>query len=293
MEKNVDKLIIGKEEFKKKIKEIILKGNELINFSVKNKYLFGQDNEIKKNHFISEYNIWNKFNIKFLEESFDTIDNKYKEEYIKASYYGSNRTVDYGDNAERLTKNFIEQVTILKSFIEILQFISTIEEIKVETKNNMKDDMKTENKLTNKIFIVHGHKNEIKETVARTLDKLRLEPIILHEQANQGRTLIEKFEKNSSDVNFAIILLTADDEGKAKKETEYKNRARQNVVFEMGYFMGMLKRKKVFLLLENGVEKPSDLDGIVYTNIDEKGYWKYELVKELKEIGYNVSADNL
>lgn len=125
------------------------------------------------------------------------------------------------------------------------------------------------------------------------MTKLKLEPIILHEQADGGRTIIEKFEANSSNVGFAVILLTADDICKAKNDADYKNRARQNVVFEMGYFIGKLGRNRVFLLLEQGVEKPGDLDGIVYTLIDNNEGWKLKLVKELKACNYSVSADNL
>ena len=139
----------------------------------------------------------------------------------------------------------------------------------------------------------HGHDSLMKETTARTLSKLGLDPIILHEQPDGGRTIIEKFEENSSEVGYAIILLTADDEGKAKKEIDMKARARQNVVFEMGYFIGKLGRNKVLLLLENGVEKPGDLDGVVYTPIDANDGWKLKLVKELKACKYNVSADNI
>ena len=91
--------------------------------------------------------------------------------------------------------------------------------------------------MTNKVFIVHGHNDAVKHEVARFVEHLKLKPIILHEQADKGLTIIEKFEANSNDVNFAIILLTADDEGKAKTETDYKNRARQNVIFEMGFLL--------------------------------------------------------
>ena len=150
------------------------------------------------------------------------------------------------------------------------------------------------NKLSNnEVFIVHGHNESVKQATARTLSKLGLEPIILHERPDGGKTIIEKFEKNISDIGFAIILLTNDDEGKAKIETDLKARARQNVIFEMGYFIGKLGRDRVFLLLEQGVEKPGDLDGIVYTPIDSHDGWKLKLVKELKEVGYPVSADNL
>ncbi len=161
-------------------------------------------------------------------------------------------------------------------------------ESKEELKNNK--DMKKMAK-TNKVFIVHGHNEAIKEKVARVLTKLQLEPVILHEQADGGRTLIEKFEANSEEVNYAIVLLTGDDEGKSIKSNNYKHRARQNVIFEMGYFMGHLSRSHVFLLLEEGVEKPSDLEGIVYTSLNDN--WQHKLVKELKACGYEVDANKL
>lgn len=101
--------------------------------------------------------------------------------------------------------------------------------------------MKTDN---NKVFIVHGHNIEVKETVARTIEKLGLEAVILNERPNTGQTIIEKLE-NNSDVGFAIILLTPDDLGKAKSEDDYKYRARQNVLVEMGYFIAKLGREKV------------------------------------------------
>ena len=145
--------------------------------------------------------------------------------------------------------------------------------------------------MTNKIFIVHGHNEAVKEKVARFIEHLKLEAIILHEQADRGQTIIEKFESNSYDVNFAIVLRPADDAARAKTETVYKKRARQNVIFEMGYFVGLLSRSHVFMLLEDGVEKPSDLDGIVYTSLKED--WKNKLFKELKECGYKVNPNDL
>lgn len=145
----------------------------------------------------------------------------------------------------------------------------------------------------NKIFIVHGHNDAMKYEVARVLDKLGLDSIILHEQVNAGRTIIEKLESNSSEAGFAVILLTADDEGKAKTEDGFKKRARQNVVFEMGLFMGQLGRDRVMLLIESDVEKPGDLDGLVYTDIDKGKAWKYALCDELKKIGFQVSRDNI
>lgn len=144
-----------------------------------------------------------------------------------------------------------------------------------------------------KVFIVHGHYETVKQTVARTLENIGLTPIILAELPDKGRTVIEKFENEGNDVGFAVVLLTADDKGRKNKARIMQSRARQNVVFEMGYFMALLGRERVMLLLQPGVEEPSDLKGVVYTALDKEGSWKYRLVKELREQGYNVSTDSL
>ena len=140
-----------------------------------------------------------------------------------------------------------------------------------------------------KVFIVHGHDVALQQSVARIIEKQGLEAIILSEQANCGRTIIEKFE-NYADVGGAICLFTSDDLGKAKKDADDKPRARQNVVLETGYFMGKLGRDHVVLLADDGVEMPSDLSGVVYTNTDD---WKIELLKELRAMGYTVDFNKL
>lgn len=120
----------------------------------------------------------------------------------------------------------------------------------------------------NKVFIVHGHDGELKEKVARRLEQQGIEAIILSEQVNRGRTIIEKLEAYS-DVNVAIILFTQDDLGVAKEEKgNEKYRARQNVVFEAGYFMGYLGRENIIMIADENVEIPGDLSGMVYTTRD-------------------------
>ena len=141
----------------------------------------------------------------------------------------------------------------------------------------------------NKVFIVHGHDGELKESVARIIEKQGIEAIILSEKANQGRTIIEKFE-DYSDVGGAICLFTADDIGNEKSKSESNSRARQNVVFEAGYFMGKLGRDHVVLLADSGIEMPSDLSGVVYTNTAN---WQFELLKELNAMGYKVDMNKL
>ena len=143
---------------------------------------------------------------------------------------------------------------------------------------------------TNEIFVIHGRDNEAKETVARFLTRLALTPIILHEQPNQGRTIIEKFERNAQ-VGFAVALLTPDDVGALKNEEKnLKLRARQNVVFELGYFLGRLGRERVCALTKGNIEIPSDYDGVVYIPLDDGG-WKMDLIRELKNVGFDVDAN--
>lgn len=139
----------------------------------------------------------------------------------------------------------------------------------------------------NSVFIVHGHNEGVNQEVARVIERLGLEAVILREQPNSGQTIIEKFESYANRVGFAVILLTADD----KMADNDTFRARQNVIFEMGYFMGALGRCNVMCLIQNKVEKPGDIDGVVYTLIDQAGVWKFSLVKELKASGYDVDAN--
>ncbi len=143
---------------------------------------------------------------------------------------------------------------------------------------------------SNKIFVVHGHDAALKSEVARFLQKLGLEAIILSEQANQGKTIIEKLEVEASEARAAIVLLTCDDLGRAKSDKEDKSRARQNVIFEAGYFMGKLGRDKVIIIREQDIDTPSDIHGMGYT---DKQSWQLEVVRELKKIGYTIDINKL
>jgi predicted nucleotide-binding protein len=144
-----------------------------------------------------------------------------------------------------------------------------------------------------KIFIVHGHDNELKQTVARFIEKLGLIPIILHEKENTGLTIIEKFEK-FSEVNYSIVLMSPDDVGNSVMESKnLKPRARQNVIFELGYFYGKLGRKNVCAIVKGDIEIPSDNDGIIYIAMDNKDGWKVLLCKELKAAGVDFDMNKI
>lgn len=174
------------------------------------------------------------------------------------------------------------------------------EEVKAlteEAKEVGKSGAKIKAKINNsKVFIVHGHDELMIAQLESFLQKLGLEPIILREQANEGQTIIEKLESNSN-VKYAIVLYTACDFGCPKEDVKLANRlkprARQNVVFEHGFFISKLGRKNVCALLEDGVEEPGDITGVLYIPIDKNGAWKLRVAKEMKNVGLNVDLNKL
>jgi predicted nucleotide-binding protein len=144
------------------------------------------------------------------------------------------------------------------------------------------------------IFVVHGHDEGAKESTSRFIEKLGLGALILHEQPNRGRTIIEKFE-DYSNVGFAVVLLTPDDMGVAKeladRPDKWKPRARQDVIFELGFFSGKLGRSKVCVLYKEGVDIPSDYLGVVYVPIDSGGAWRLKLAREMKSAGIDIDLN--
>ena len=153
--------------------------------------------------------------------------------------------------------------------------------------NNGKPEPKIIMPKSNKIFIVHGQDVAARESMARFIERLGLEPVILHEQANRGGTVIEKIEANR-DVGFAIVLLTPDDEGRKIGHANLALRARQNVLLEIGYFIAYLGRSNVCALRRGDVDIPSDFAGVVWTELDAAGAWKTGLGRELSAAGYSV-----
>lgn len=226
---------------------------------------------------------------------------KTRAERFLRTHYGENskEVVDFGNTHFSLmiyTFNETESDYIEACKSGLIKSKAVFEVYLEELKEN---DVTPDNETTqdnsiskSKVFVVHGHDEALKQEVARIVEKQGLEAIILSEQANHGKTIIEKFEENT-DVGAAICLFTGDDYGRAIKddkgeETKLANdrlRARQNVVFESGYFMGRLGREKVILIANPEIEIPSDLQGVVYTN--DKS-WQIDVLKELKEIGYAI-----
>lgn len=180
----------------------------------------------------------------------------------------------------------------------LTQAIKEVETFQQETSHKPNEVLQE----SNRIFIVHGHDEGMKESVSRFLEKIGLEPIILHEKPGAGKTIIEKFESHSEDCNVAIVLLSPDDrvvlgENRIEdtNEEDIKYRARQNVIFELGFFIGKLSRSQVIPMykVSEKFEMPSDYDGVIYIPYDPKNEgWKVQLVRELKSCGY-VEANTI
>ena len=146
---------------------------------------------------------------------------------------------------------------------------------------------------TGAIFLVHGRDEGRKEEVARWLEHVGLEPVVLHERPNADRTIIEKFSEEASGVGYAVVLATDDDEGRQRGAPEFEPRARQNVILELGFFLGRLGRERVSVLRSPAVELPSDYQGVLYIELDSRGAWKLELARELQTAGLSIDSSGL
>lgn len=144
-------------------------------------------------------------------------------------------------------------------------------------------------KDSKKVFVVHGHDEGMKLKVLRFLDKLGLEGIVLHEQASESKTIIEKIEQYSSDVGYGLVIYSGDDVGSVRNG-DLQPRARQNVVFEHGYLIGKLGRSRVTPIVEEGLEIPNDLSGVVYV---ANSNWEFQIAKELSAAGYTLDLNKL
>lgn len=132
----------------------------------------------------------------------------------------------------------------------------------------------------NTVFIIHGHDHYLKTEVQLLLERVGVLNVVLHEKADGGRNIIDKLIEESNSANYAIALISPDD-----TLNDGSKRARQNVILEIGYFLGKLGKSRVRLIKKGESEMPSDLNGILYENYDKSGSWKLKLCKELLYAG--------
>jgi predicted nucleotide-binding protein len=234
--------------------------------------------ELEKDH-----RTWTAYNAELLGRLFTT--NKYQDEYTWWGV-GSVRTrpLSPQERLDDIRKDVAEKIQRLESIRERLELIPLAQGV-------ARTGAPSARAHTNKAFVVHGHDEAARETVARFLENLGVKAIILHEQATQGRTIVEKLE-HYADVDFAVVLLTPDDVGaRAGKSNQLSPRARQNVVLELGFFVGKLGRSHVCALHKGPLELPSDYLGVGYVPLDAGGGWRLQLAKELRTAGFAVDMN--
>lgn len=240
----------------------------------------------------SKYYTWCDFCEEFLRRAFS--DDSYKVQFRASSgviVMSLNRSFsqdlrDFGESVRRKIRTLESIAGRLDLIDEDTQLVKSAPRLPARS---VASD-------SNKVFIVHGRDEELKAVTARFIDRCGLEAIILHEQHDSGRTIIEKFEQES-DVAFAVVLLTGDDVGALRSPSlsmdDLTPRARQNVVFELGFFVGVLGRSRVLALTRDNLELPSDYAGVIYTQYDVGDGWKLRLFRELKAAGLDADPSAL
>lgn len=191
--------------------------------------------------------------------------------------------------------SLVQLLAMLKGYVTEIEELWSDDQMNSAEEQNVvdQDNSSVPHQASMKVFIVHGHDHGTMQTIARFIERLGLEAIILHEQASAGNTIIEKLEEHGK-VGYCVVLLTPDDiGGVASNGNNLKPRARQNVVLELGYFMGRLGRRGTCALVAGGVEIPSDYSGVVYIPLDKDETWKIHLTKELRAAGLPADANNI
>ena len=270
-------LQVSREEAAQKLSERIALGEELLSRQITNvEQLDAEENEYRR---------WNSYNIEMLNRLFTT--HKFAEEYsrwgvVVMSMYGKSPDERLQDHQKEIREK-IHRLESVRDRLELLPLVSGVRQTSVAA---------VARERTNRVFVVHGHDEGARESVARFLERFGLEAVILNEQATAGRTIVEKLE-HYADVDFAVVLLTPDDTGGVNTAAVEKLqlRARQNVILELGFFVGKLGRRHVCVLYKGPLELPSDFLGVGYVPLDEAGGWRLHLAKELRGAGFSVDMN--
>ena len=288
-------LCVSREEADQKIQEQIAEGQSLHDYPIGTQDSLDQALENHKN--------WSKDNKDLLLELF--YSSSVADEYTRFSDGVSMTSTTSSGSPLDALKEFSIRLSVFREgigehverLVEIRDGIGLYNEppdTPQRTVGNNEIAEKPTNALGTEVFIVHGHDEAAKHAVARFVKRFDIEPIILDEQPDQGQTIIEKFEDHADETGFAIVLLTPDDVGASKEEAnELEPRARQNVILELGYFLGKLGRARVCVLYKEEVQLPSDIHGILYVPMDRSNGWQLKVAQEMKHAGLPVNLNNL
>lgn len=229
--------------------------------------------DIASNEFIDEFVVWNSSCMSFFEDKYGENSAKYANYKALITMLPDEQNPNYLKNRSKMQTRVLP---LIKKFFGSL--LGELKENEAMTDNDNKN-----------VFIVHGHADDLKYQISDLLRTIKLNPIILHKKTSSSRAIIEKIEKYGREASTAVVLFTPDDFGNVKTEEEKKPRARQNVVFEAGYFMGLLGRDRVILVVsDKSIELPGDLTGVVYSETSE-----LDIAKELKAMGLDVDLNDL
>lgn len=243
------------------------------------RYVYDKEQE---KSFNKERRAWVEYVQEVLKRAFTEPDNEYLKEFTDA---GVSLIIVAGEDYIQEERDEIyDKVAYLESLIKRLPIIPSAFDSESENTS-------TTNITSNNVFIVHGHDSLVRTEVELLVKKLGYEPIVLFKQASGGKTIIEKLEDETKEAAFAIVLYTACDMGRDKDTETESPRARQNVVFEHGYLCAKLGRNKVCALVEQGVEQPGDLAGVIYISL--KDSWTYLVAKEMQKAGMQVDLNKI
>lgn len=238
--------------------------------------------EAQKDEFLRQLQVWNNMCREIFIRSFEHPNNT-----DLAGFDQNTPSYIISDIVEEYKSSIRDKIAYIKGFIQRMNIIPCkVESQAVSPKETIKKD-------TNNVFIVHGHDSNTRNEAELLVKQLGFEPVVLFKKPNMGDTIIEKLLRESSEAAFAIVLYTKCDEGKAVEVVDLKPRARQNVVFEHGLMCGLLGRKRVVALVEEGVEIPGDLNGIVYITLDSAKRWQFDVAREMKASGMPVDLNRL
>ncbi len=220
---------------------------------------------------------WGDENQNLIRRLFDTPDaaDQYAQRRIRLV---AGRTAATAERVANVAKAIVLELSALESQFETLGLIHETEPVAGATAVSLES-----------VFLVHGHDEAALHEVARFISSVGLEPRILRELPNRGRTIIEKFEDYAT-TTYAVVLLTPDDSCQYDKDITEK-RPRQNVVLELGYFLGRLGRERVCALYKEGTQIPSDYQGVLFVPLDDKGGWHWTLARELKAAQLKIDID--
>lgn len=293
-------LVITKVRFVELLTAQIVKGKELLEINVPiatfNDPYMGyarrsedsmEYDESAEKDFSEQYKRWHDRNKEVYRSSFSVPNSIYFHEYEMQQGYH----LVFDDTIKIYKEDIARYINQMQADIERVDLMRCeVPDSKAGSTTSMSKAVAAKKK---RVFVVHGHDTNVRNEVELFVRSIEYEPIILCKRADMGDTIIEKIEREAKEVCYAIVIYTSCDLGKDKNETDLKPRARQNVVFEHGFMCAHLGRSHVCALLEDGVEQPGDLKGVVYKPLDAAGAWKYQIADEMKAVGLEVDKNKI